>query len=103
MDPFSVTVVGQVTKGGTFEYEPGADFYYYLGLAGGYGERANEGSIRITRWDGTRVKWNQGTEIKPGDTIVIGRSELKGWRDYLEVTLNAANLLFIVWTISTYK
>jgi protein involved in polysaccharide export with SLBB domain len=100
MEPFTVTVIGQVTLGGTFEYEPGADFNYYLGLAGGYGERANEGDIRITRWDGTRLKWKQGVEIKPGDTVVIGRSELKGWRDYLEVTLNAANLLFIIWTVS---
>jgi polysaccharide export outer membrane protein len=100
MEPFTVTVVGQVTRGGTFEFEPGADFNYYLGLAGGYGERANEGDIRITRWDGTRLKWKQGVEIKPGDTVVIGRSELKGWRDYLEVTLNAANLLFIIWTVS---
>jgi len=99
-EPFTVTVVGQVTLGGSFEYEPGADFNYYLGLAGGYGERANEGNVRITRWDGTRLKWKTGVEIKPGDTIVIGRAELKGWKDYLEVTLNAANLLFIIWTVS---
>ena len=99
-EPFTVTVVGQVTQGGTFEYEPGADFNYYLGLAGGFGERANEGNIRITRWNGTRIKWKRGVEIKPGDTIVVGRAELKGWKDYLEVTLNAANLLFIIWTVS---
>lgn len=103
MEPYTVTVVGQVTQGGTFEYEAGADFNYYLGLAGGYAERANTGNIRITRRDGTRLKWKRGVEIKPGDTIVIGRSELKGWRDYLEVTLNAANLVFIIWTISTFK
>ena len=100
MEPYTVTVVGQVTLGGTFEYESGADFSYYLGLAGGYAERANTGNIHITRRDGTRLKWKRGVEIKPGDTIVIGRSELKGWRDYLEVTLNAANLLFIIWTVS---
>ena len=99
-EPFTVTVVGQVTLGGSFEYEPGTDFNYYLGLAGGYGERANEGNIRITRWNGTRLKWKTGVEIKPGDTIVIGRAELKGWKDYLEVTLNAANLIFIIWTVS---
>ena len=102
MEPFTVTVVGQVTQGGTFEYEPGADFYYYLGLAGGYAERANTRDIRITRWDGRMLKWKRDVEIKPGDTIVIGRSELKGWRDYLEVTLNAANLLFIIWTVSKW-
>jgi polysaccharide export outer membrane protein len=103
MEPFTVTVVGQVTKGGTFEYEPGADFSYYLGLAGGYGERANEGDVRVTRWGGGTLKWKHGVEIKPGDTIVIGRSELKGWKDYLEVTLDAANLVFIIWTVATYK
>lgn len=102
MEPFTVTVVGQVTQGGTFEYEPGADFNYYLGLAGGYAERANTRDIRITRWDGRMLKWKRDVEIKPGDTVVIGRSELKGWRDYLEVTLNAANLIFIIWTVSRW-
>jgi len=102
-EPFTVTVIGQVRLGGSFEYEAGADFYYYLGLAGGYGERANEGNVHITRWDGTRLKWKKGVEIKPGDTIVIGRLELKGWKDYLEVTLNAANLIFIIWTTTACK
>ncbi len=100
MEPFTVTVVGQVTLGGTFEYEPGADFNYYLGLAGGYAERANEGDIRITRLDGTLLKWKQDVEIKPGDTVFIGRSEIKGWIEFLQVGLNAANLLFIIWTVS---
>lgn len=103
MEPFTITIIGEVMQGGTFEYEPGADFNYYLGITGGYAERANVGDIRITRWDGTQLKWRRGVGIKPGDTIVIGRSEFKGWRDYLEVTLNAANLVFIIWTVSTYK
>ena len=99
-EAYTITVVGHVIKGGTFLYEPGTTFSYYLGLAGGYGERANTGSVRITRWGGDEVKWKKGVPIEPGDTIVIGGMEIKGWRDYLNVSLQAATLFFIIWQVT---
>ena len=98
--PKTVTVVGQVQKPGTFLYQPGTLFNYYLGLAGGFGERANTGSITITRWDGSSVKCKRDTEIRPGDTIVIGAMEIKGWRDYLGVMMQGATLFFIIYQVA---
>lgn len=98
--PKTVTVVGQVQKPGTFLYQPGTLFNYYLGLAGGYAERANAGSITITRWDGSSLKCQRDTPIRPGDTVVIGAMEIKGWRDYLSVAMQGATLFFIVYQVA---
>jgi len=94
-----VTVVGQVQKPGTFLYQPGTLFNYYLGLAGGFAERANGGSITITRWDGSSLKCKRDTPIRPGDTVVIGAMEIKGWRDYLSVAMQGATLFFIIYQV----
>jgi protein involved in polysaccharide export with SLBB domain len=98
--PKTVTVVGQVQKGGTFLYEPGTLISYYLGLAGGYGERANTGNIKINRWGGKTIKARENTMVEPGDVIVIGGMEIKGWRDYLTVMGQAATLFFIIWQVA---
>jgi len=97
--PKTVTVVGQVQKPGTFLYQPGTLFNYYLGLAGGFAERANGGSIIITRWDGSSLKCKRDTPIRPGDTVVIGAMEIKGWRDYLSVAMQGATLFFIIYQV----
>jgi protein involved in polysaccharide export with SLBB domain len=98
--PKTVTVVGQVQKPGTFLYQPGTLFNYYLGLAGGFAERANGGSITITRWDGSSLKCNRDTPIRAGDTIVIGSLDIKGWRDYLNVAMQGATLFFIIYQVA---
>lgn len=98
--PISVTVVGQVQKPGTFLHEPGTLVSYYLGMAGGYGERANTRNIKINRWGGKTIKAKEGTVVEPGDVVVIGGMEIKGWRDYLSVMGQAATLFFIVWQVA---
>ncbi len=98
--PVSVTIVGQVQKPGTFLHEPGTLVSYYLGMAGGYGERANTRNIKINRWGGKTIKAKESTIVEPGDVVVIGGMEIKGWRDYLSVMGQAATLFFIVWQVS---
>ncbi len=100
-EPFTVTITGEVNLGGVFEYEHGlTDFYYYLGLAGGYSEWANPKNVGIIRHDGTTLKWKKGVEIKTGDRIIVGRAQIRDWRDLLEVSVNVANVLFMIWAIS---
>lgn len=98
--PTTVTVVGQVQKGGTFPYEPGTLLSYYIGLAGGYGERASTGNIRINRWGGKRVGAREDSVIEPGDVVVVGEMQIKGWRDYIEVSGQLLTMFFIVWSIT---
>ena len=100
-EPFTVTITGEVKSGAVFEYEHGlTDFYYYLGLAGGYSGWANAGNVRIIRSDGTTLKWKKGIEIKAGDRIIVGRVQVRDWRDLLGLTTNIANLLFMIWAVS---
>ena len=98
--PTTVTVVGHVQKPGTFAYEPGTVLSYYIGLAGGYGERANVRNLKINRWGGKTIKSKEDTEVEPGDVIVVGGLEIKGWRDYIQVAMQTATLFFIIWQVS---
>jgi protein involved in polysaccharide export with SLBB domain len=98
--PTTVTVVGQVQKGGTFPYEPGTLLSYYLGMAGGYAERASTGNIRINRWGGKTVKGRESTAIEAGDVVVVGEMQLKGWRDYINLIAQVATTGFIVWQVA---
>jgi len=98
--PTSVTVVGQVQKGGTFVFEPGTVLSYYLGMAGGYGERASTGNIRINRWGGKSLKAREDTPIEPGDVVIVGEMQIKGWRDYISITGQLMTMFYIVWTVA---
>jgi protein involved in polysaccharide export with SLBB domain len=98
--PTTVTVVGQVQKGGTFPFEPGTLLSYYIGLAGGYGERASTGNIKINRWGGKTIKGKEATAIEPGDVVVVGEMQIKGWRDYISVSGQLLTMFFIVWSVT---
>jgi protein involved in polysaccharide export with SLBB domain len=98
--PTSVTVVGQVQKGGTFVFEPGTVLSYYLGMAGGYGERASTGNIKINRWGGKSLKAREDTPIEPGDVVIVGEMQIKGWRDYISITGQLMTMFYIVWTVA---
>lgn len=98
--PTSVTVVGQVQKGGTFVFEPGTVLSYYLGMAGGYGERASTGNIKINRWGGKTIKAREDSVIEPGDVVIVGEMQIKGWRDYISVAGQLITMFYIVWTVA---
>jgi len=98
--PTSVTVVGQVQKGGTFVFDPGTVLSYYLGMAGGYGERASTSNIKINRWGGKTIKAREDTPIEPGDVVIVGEMQIKGWRDYISITGQLMTMFYIVWTVA---
>ncbi|MRR51692.1 MAG: hypothetical protein EG825_12400 [Rhodocyclaceae bacterium] len=98
--PTTITVVGQVQKGGTFPFEPGTLLSYYIGMAGGYAERASTGNIRINRWGGKAVKGKESTIMEPGDVVVVGEMQIKGWRDYINLLAQVTTMGFIVWQVA---
>ena len=84
-----VTVLGQVQKGGTFEFpnQGPLDLLQAIGLAGGYSNKANPGKIVVKRQvngkdvifqvDGKALAAKKGTqpfEILPGDTVTVAES-----------------------------
>jgi protein involved in polysaccharide export with SLBB domain len=98
--PTTVTVVGQVQKGGTFVFEPGTVISYYLGMAGGYGDRASTSNIKINRWGGRSLSAKESTPVEPGDVVIVGEMQIKGWRDYISVTGQLLTMFFIVWSVT---
>lgn len=84
-----VTVLGEVQKGGTFEFpnQGRLDLLQAIGLAGGYTNKANPGKIVVKRQiNGKDVvfelngkalaakKNTQPFEILPGDTVTVAES-----------------------------
>ena len=84
-----VTVLGEVQKGGTFEFpnQGRLDLLQAIGLAGGYSSKANPGKIVVKRQiNGKDVvfelngkalaakKNTQPFEILPGDTVTVAES-----------------------------
>jgi protein involved in polysaccharide export with SLBB domain len=68
--PKFVNVAGEVRKPGAYSYFPGASIYYYIGLAGGITEKADEKEAYIVKMNGEIIK-QKNYLIEQGDTIVI--------------------------------
>ncbi len=98
--PYTVTVLGEVSEAGTFKYEPGNDFYYYLGQAGGPTKYGKVSWTKVRRWNGETVGLTPDLEVKPGDTFIVPRWEFVGFSDILQLITQAATVFFIVWQVS---
>ncbi len=87
-DPHTVQVIGAVYNQTAFLYEKGRNVDYYITLAGGYTENADEGNVYILKADGSAMKvgrgflglswnskysrWDVGAgQVESGDTIVV--------------------------------
>jgi protein involved in polysaccharide export with SLBB domain len=72
-----VSVIGEVQTNTSHLYRPGLDRDDYISLSGGTTQKADNGRIYVVRADGSVVTsgsaWfgRGGTEIRPGDTIVV--------------------------------
>jgi polysaccharide export outer membrane protein len=69
-----VYVVGEVTKPGSYDWADDLRVINAVALAGGYTYRAEKDGLRVIRFDDpskTELAVDQGTQIGPGDTIVV--------------------------------
>ena len=95
----SLTVEGEVQKAGRFEASPGLTLLGAIALAGSPTKEVKFDEIYVFRTvDGKRAgarfnlnKIRNGMmadpQILPGDTVVVGRSALKGtWHEFLQAT-----------------
>jgi polysaccharide biosynthesis/export protein len=67
-------IMGEVTTGGSFPYQPGITVQNAIAIAGGYGTRADKGVVLLTRRNakGTNTyKVPVTTQIYPGDIVFI--------------------------------
>jgi polysaccharide export outer membrane protein len=67
-------IMGEVTTGGSFPYQPGMTVQNAIAIAGGYGVRADHGVVMITRRSvngTTTLKAPVTTQIYPGDIVFV--------------------------------
>jgi polysaccharide biosynthesis/export protein len=67
-------IMGEVSSGGSFPYQPGMTVQNAIAIAGGYGTRADHGVVMITRRNAngtTTLKVPVTTQVYPGDIIFI--------------------------------
>jgi polysaccharide biosynthesis/export protein len=67
-------IMGEVTTGGSFPYQPGITVQNAIAIAGGYGARADKGVVLITRKsaNGTNTfKVPVTTQVYPGDIVYV--------------------------------
>jgi protein involved in polysaccharide export with SLBB domain len=68
----TVSVVGKVLRPGLIEFSYGKDAEYYIGLAGGFGWKANKGKVKIIKAaSGAIVKPSKKLPIEVGDAVVV--------------------------------
>ena len=67
-------IMGEVSSGGSFSYQPGLTVQQAIAIAGGYGTRADKGMVMLTRRtaNGTVThKVPLTTQVYPGDTVYV--------------------------------
>lgn len=67
-------IMGEVTTAGSFSYQPGMTVQSAIAVAGGYGTRADQGLVLITRKNAAGTKTYRvpvTTQIYPGDIIYV--------------------------------
>jgi polysaccharide biosynthesis/export protein len=67
-------IVGEVTTAGSFAYQPGMTVQNAIAIAGGYGARADEGEVLITRKSANGTNSHKvpvTTQVHPGDIIYV--------------------------------
>jgi polysaccharide export outer membrane protein len=67
-------ILGEVTTAGSFAYQPGITVQNAIAIAGGYGPRADQNRVLITRKNATGTdtyKVPVTTQIYPGDIIYV--------------------------------
>jgi polysaccharide biosynthesis/export protein len=67
-------IMGEVTTGGSFPYQPGITVQNAIAIAGGYGTRADKGVVLLTRRsaNGTNTyKVPLTTQVYPGDIVYV--------------------------------
>ena len=67
-------IMGEVTTGGSFAYQPGMTVQNAIAIAGGYNARADHGVVLITRKlskGTTTYKVPVTTQVYPGDIVYV--------------------------------
>ncbi len=99
---FAVTVLGRVINPGMVPYQDTKTVEFYIGLAGGYGYKANKHDIRIIKANtGALIKADRGTRVAMGDKIMVPQKKgVNMWQLFKDTSFFIANLATIYLVIN---
>ncbi|HWP83096.1 MAG TPA: SLBB domain-containing protein [Bacteroidota bacterium] len=92
----TVYIYGQVSRPGFVAYQQGADVRYYISQAGGFGDEAESGNVRVIK--GKTREWvhPSDTTIEPGDYIWVPKVTKYPFSYYMNIASQAASLVSVV-------
>jgi protein involved in polysaccharide export with SLBB domain len=93
-----VQVAGEVRLPGLVEYDSTRSGQDYIRMAGGYGERAKQGGVRLTRVStGQTLMLKDARRVEPGDLIYVPEKKDTNWFGVLrDVVALAASIATVV-------
>jgi polysaccharide biosynthesis/export protein len=102
-----IKVTGKVKNAGNVTFDQGESYEHYLGLAGGYGWRADEDETRIIKGksgDTFLASSESNYQLEPGDTIFVPEEpEGTFWEDFTSVVTVIAQIGTIVAVILSIR
>jgi protein involved in polysaccharide export with SLBB domain len=99
--PQSVEVAGEVRMPGLIQYDPTRDGEDYIELAGGYGKKARQGAVRVTRVaDGQTLLLKDAKTVEPGDLIYVPEKRDINWFGVLRDVVALAASIATVYVIA---
>lgn len=99
-DKQQVYVYGQVNKPGFVPFKKGADYQYYIDEAGGYGERADDGEVRVIKFK-TR-EWLEPDEavVQSNDFIYVPKVIKRDFAYDIDLIAKVASVIVSVITLT---
>jgi len=94
-----VYVSGEVVIPGAYPFFPGKTIKDYIGLAGGFTDRANLKKSYVLKEGEVKVPIDKA-QVDRGDVIVVKRVFLKWWEDYLTIASAIATVVIAWLTIA---
>lgn len=95
-----VYVYGQVNNEGYIPYEEGKDYMYYIEKAGGFSLAAEEGNVRVIKFNSRGWYKPDDVEVASGDYIYVPKEVKEEFRDVISVIAQVAGV--VIGVITTF-
>lgn len=95
-----VYVYGQVNQPGYIPFKDGADYQYYIDKAGGLGERADEGEIRVIKFKTREWLEPNDAKIESNDFIYVPKIIKRDFAYDIDIVSKVASVLVSIITLT---
>lgn len=95
-----VYVYGQVNQPGYIPFKDGADYQYYIDKAGGLGERADEGEIRVIKFKTREWLEPNNAKIESNDFIYVPKIIKRDFAYDIDIVSKVASVLVSIITLT---